>query len=198
MRLNKPRVEPMPEAQWTEQARATIEPTRAMAGGKVFNIFSTLAHHPDLLKRWMVFANHVLVKSTLPPRQREILILRIGWLCRAEYEWSQHVLIGRAVGLSDAEIDRIADGPDAPGWSPADAALVRAVDELHVDARIHDATWTRLCAHFDTTQLMDIVFAVGCYDVLAMVFKTFGAQLEPGVDALDPAVRARMHAQESR
>src|SRR5690606_34403002 len=73
MRTSKPRVEPLPESQWSEQARAVIAPTRAMAGGKVFNIFSTLAHHPELLKRWMVFANHVLVKSTLPPREREIL-----------------------------------------------------------------------------------------------------------------------------
>ena len=132
MRLDKPRVAPLPESQWTEGARAVIEPTRGMAGGKVFNIFSTLANHPELLKRWMVFANHVLVKSTLPPREREILILRIGWLCRAEYEWSQHVLIGKAVGLSEEEIDRISAGPDAPGWTEDDAALMITV---HDDGR---------------------------------------------------------------
>src|SRR5262249_13264158 len=114
MRPAKPRVEPLPESEWTDEARATIAPARATSGGKVFNIFSTLAHRPGLLKRWMVFANHVLVKSTLPARERELLILRIGWLCRAEYEFSQHMVIGRAVGLTDEEIDRIVDGPDAP------------------------------------------------------------------------------------
>ena len=77
-------------------------------------------------------------------------------------------------------------------------ALVRAVDELHADARIQDPTWARLSKQFSTTQLMDIVFTVGCYEVLAMVFKTFGAQLEPSLDPLDPIVRARMHARESR
>ena len=100
--------------------------------------------------------------------------------------------------MTDADIERVQFGPDAPGWDPMDADLVRAADELLADARIQDATWKRLSAHFSTTELMDIVFAVGCYEILAMVFKTFGTQLEPGVDPLDPAVRARMHAQQSR
>lgn len=187
MRLNKPRVEPLPEAEWTDQARATIAPTRAMGGGQVFNIFSTLAHHPELLKRWMVFANHVLVKSTLPPREREMLILRIGWLCRAEYEWSQHVVIGKAVGLSDADIDRIADGADAPGWSDDDAALLRAVDELHGDAFISDATWQKLAARWSVQQLMDVVFTVGQYALVSMALNTLGVQLDPGL----PRMRGR-------
>ena len=108
------------------------------------------------------------------------------------------MVLGRNAGLSEAELERIQDGPDAPGWDPIDADLVRCVDELHVDARVQDPTWARLSSHFTTEQLMDIVFAVGCYDLLAKVFKTFGVQLEPGVDGLAPAVRERMHAQESR
>ncbi|MBP6482643.1 MAG: hypothetical protein KA310_17425, partial [Pseudomonadales bacterium] len=66
-------------------------------------------------------------------------------------------------------------------WDPVDADLLRAVDELHADACIGDATWARLSAHFDAKQLLDIEFAVGCYDVLAMAFKTFGVPFEPGV-----------------
>jgi 4-carboxymuconolactone decarboxylase len=147
----------------------------------VFNIFSTLAHHPELLKRWMVFANHVLVKSTLPPREREILILRIGWLCNAEYEWAQHVLIGKASGLSDEDIDRIAKGPDAPGWSADDAALVRAVDDLHGDAFISDATWEKLSARWSVQQLMDVVFTVGQYALVSMALNTLGVQLDEGL-----------------
>jgi len=106
--------------------------------------------------------------------------------------------LGRRAGLSDADIERTQLGPDAPGWDPMDADLVRAVDELLADARIQDATWKRLAAHFNATELMDIVFAVGCYEVLAMAFNTFGAQMESGVEPLDPAVRERMHRQVSR
>jgi 4-carboxymuconolactone decarboxylase len=181
MRPSRPRIAPLPETDWTEQARATIEPTRAMSGGRVFNIFSTLAHYPDLLRRWMVFANHVLAKSTLPARERELLILRIGWLCRADYEWSQHVVIGRAIGLTDEEIDRIGDGPDAPGWSADDAALLRAVDELHRDACIGDATWQALAGRLGTRQLMDVVFTVGQYTLVSMALNSFGVQLDEGL-----------------
>jgi alkylhydroperoxidase family enzyme len=73
-----------------------------------------------------------------------------------------------------------------------DADLMRAVDELHAHARIEQATWDRLAAHFNTAQLMDLVFLIGCYDLLAMAIKSFAIQLEPGTAPLDPAVRARM------
>lgn len=154
--------------------------------------------HPALAKAFLTFNNHVATASSVSKRCRELLILRISWLRRSEYEFVQHVVLGRNAGLSEAELARIQLGPDAPGWDPLDADLVRAADELHADARIRDDTWERLSAHFSAEQLMDIVFAVGCYDVLAMVFKTFGAQLEPGVEPLDEAARARMHAQQSR
>ena len=123
---------------------------------------------------------------------REILILRIGWLTRAEYEFIAHLGLGKRAGLSDAELARIQRGPDAPGWSALDADLLRAVDELHKDARIEDATYKRLSAHFDARQLLDLVAIVGCYAILAMVLGTFRVQLEPSAEPLDPATRARM------
>jgi alkylhydroperoxidase family enzyme len=157
-----------------------------------------ILRHPALAKAFLTFNNHVAIASSVSRRIRELLILRISWLRRSEYEFAQHVVLGRNAGLSEVELERVQFGPDAPGWDPVDADLLHAVDELHVDARIRDATWTRLSAHFSRTQLMDIVFAVGCYEILAMVFKTFGVELEPGAEPLDPAARARMHAQESR
>jgi 4-carboxymuconolactone decarboxylase len=168
------------------------------AGARGMHGVGVILQHPALAKAFLTFNNHVATASTVSKRVRELLILRISWLRRSEYEFVQHLVLGRNAGLTEAELERIQLGPDAPGWDPVDADLVRSADELHVDARIQDATWDRLSAHFSTTQLMDIVFAVGCYDLLAKVFKTFGVQLEPGVDALEPAVRARMHAQESR
>jgi alkylhydroperoxidase family enzyme len=129
----------------------------------------------------MVFGNHVLLKSTLAPRERELLILRTGWNCRAEYEWGQHVAIGKQIGLSDADIDRLTRGPDAPGWTPAEADLVRAADELHRDSRIGDATWSALAARYDTQQLLDIVFTVGQYTLVSMALNSLGVQREEGV-----------------
>jgi 4-carboxymuconolactone decarboxylase len=183
MRLSKPRIEPLPEAQWNDEVRALLEPARVNVGrGTVPNILATIARHPKLLKRWNVFGNHVLFKSTLPARDREILILRIGWLCRSGYEWGQHVIIGRRAGLSDEEIERIRAGADASGWSAFESALVRAADELHQDAFISDATWQALAARYDTEQLMDVVFTVGQYNLVSMALNTFGVQLDDGVE----------------
>jgi alkylhydroperoxidase family enzyme len=183
MRLQKPRLEPVDESEWSEEIRELLPRLRS-PGERVHNIYATFARHPKLFRRWIVFANHVLFKSTLPPREREIVILRIGWLCRAGYEWGQHVIIGRRAGLSDEEIRRVADGPEAPGWDAFEATLLRAVDELHEDAFIGDETWKDLEKRYDTQQLMDLVFAVGEYNLLSMALNTFGVQLDEGVEGL--------------
>ena len=175
MRLEKPRVTPLADDRIDPEIRERL------GKGPLLNIFRTLAHHPGLLKRWLVFGNHVLGKSTLPAREREIAILRVGWLCRSGYEWGQHVAIGKASGLSDEEIARIAKGETAAGWSDADRALLRATDELHADAFVSDATWTELSRFLDTQQLMDFVFTVGQYHLVSMALNSFGVQPEPGL-----------------
>jgi alkylhydroperoxidase family enzyme len=180
MRLSEPRIAPVPDLHvLDDEARELLE--RASLGPAV-NIFRTLIHHPKLFKRWLVFANHVLFKSSLPARDRELVILRTGWRCRAEYEWGQHVIIGRASGISDQEIERITVGPDAPGWDPFDAALLRAADELHDDSFVAEATWKVLAERYTPEQLMDVVFAIGQYTLVSMALNTFGVQLDPGVD----------------
>lgn len=178
MRLDKPRVAPLADEQIDPEIRERF------GKGPVLNIFRTLANHPALMKRWLVFGNHVLAKSTLPAREREIAILRIGWLCRAGYEWGQHVGIGKAAGLTDEEIARIAEGPDAAGWSSEDRALLRATDELHEDAFVSDATWAELSKNWNTQQLMDLVFTVGQYNLVSMALNTLGVQPEPGLPKL--------------
>lgn len=180
MKLDAPRLKPIPQADWSDEVQKILRPN--VEQGSVFNIFKTLAHHPDLLRRWLVFGNHVLFKSTLPPRERELVILRIGWLCEAEYEWAQHVKIGKDAGLTDVEIERIKAGPNARGWNEPDTLLLQATDELRRAAFISDATWKGLSAHFDTKQLMDVVFAVGQYNLVSMALNTLGVQLDDGLE----------------
>ncbi|HEY6971078.1 MAG TPA: carboxymuconolactone decarboxylase family protein [Candidatus Angelobacter sp.] len=176
MPLHNPRIAPLPQSELDDETREIL---KAVASDRrVFNIFSTLARHPKLLKRWLVFGTHIMGKSSLPPREREIVILRMGWLCRAEYEWGHHVAIGKMVGLSDEDIRRIAAGPDAPGWDPFEALLLRAVDELHADRRIGDPTWKALAARYNTQQLLDLLFTAGQYSLVSMVLNSIGVQLE--------------------
>jgi 4-carboxymuconolactone decarboxylase len=170
-----PRLAPTTAADWDEETAAV------MAASGELNIFATLAHHPKLLKRWLVFGGHVLGKSTLPPRAREIVILRTGWRCGSEYEFGQHTVIGRESGLDDADIRRLTGPVNGSGWSPEDALLVRAVDELIDDHCLSDGTWASLVAAWSTQQVMDLVFAVGQYQLVSMALRSFGVQREPGV-----------------
>jgi alkylhydroperoxidase family enzyme len=149
--------------------------------GHVLNIFATLAHHPKLMKRWLVFGAHVLAKSTLSTRDRELLILRTGWNCRAPYEWGQHVAIARAAGITDDEVDAIAVGPDATSWAPFEAALLRAADELHADSSLSDATWQALHERYDDQQVLDTIFTVGQYHLVSMALNSCGVERDDGV-----------------
>ncbi len=175
MRLSRPRLAPLDPSEWKDEQRELL--TRGNPAS-VLNVFATLVRHQDLYRRWLPFANHVLFKSSLPARAREMAILRIGWLCRSGYEFHQHTRIGKASGLSDQEIERLKGDPGAAGWSEAESALLQAVDELHGDQFISDATWERLSKHYDTHQVIDLVFAVGQYTLVSMALNSFGVQIE--------------------
>jgi alkylhydroperoxidase family enzyme len=133
----------------------------------------------------------VLRKSTLPARERELLILRVGWLCRSGYEWGQHVVIARHCQVADDEIRRVADGPDAPGWSSADRALLRAADELHADSFITDATWQALSEQWSEQQRLDLIFTIGQYHLVSMALNTLGVQLDPGTPSFEESAGRR-------
>jgi 4-carboxymuconolactone decarboxylase len=184
-----PRIQPLSDAAASPEQREQLEKNRI--DGKVYNIFRTLAHHPDLLRRWTVFAGHVLRKSTLPERDREIAILRVGWLCAAEYEWGQHVLIGLRAGLDDDDLRHIAEGPDAEGLSERDSLLLQATDELVRDARISEDTWGALEVLYDTKQLLDLVFLVGQYHLVSMALNTLEVERDPGVPGFEDTVGRR-------
>ena len=169
-----PRLRPTTESDWDDETRTLLDRLGRM------NIFTTLAHHPKLLKRWLVFGGHVLSKSTLPARERELVILRVGWRCGSEYEFGQHTLIGRGAGLTDDEILRLTTD-DPAGWSDRDATLIAAVDELVADHRIADATWEALSEDWNTQQVLDLVFAAGQYVLTSMALNTFGVQRDEGV-----------------
>ena len=178
------RIQPVRDEDATEAQRLVLDPLRR-PDGEVLNIFRTLVVHPDLTRRWLVFGNHVLGKSTLSPRLRELVILRTGWLSGSDYEWGQHVLIARDEGVSDEEIKRVKEGPDAHGWNPDDRAALHAVDELHRDQEIGDETWTSLRESFGEQQCLDIIFTVGQYVLVCMALNSCGVQRDAGVPGFD-------------
>jgi alkylhydroperoxidase family enzyme len=144
-------------AQWRER-----DPARPLSDHT-----ATLMRHPDLYRAQMTYGLQLNLRSALPPRDRELLILRTGWLCQAPFEWGEHVHIAKRVGLTSEEIERVTQGPDAAGWDEHDRALLRAADELHRDAMISDATWAVLSRRLDERQMIELPCVVGHYHLVA-------------------------------
>src|SRR5262249_3139854 len=139
------------------------------------NALATLVRHPDLAESFLAFNVHLLLRSTLPPRLRELAILRVAHRRECTYEWTHHVRLGAQAGLSEAEIEAAGRGEAA---GELERAVLRAVDELDVDTHLSDPTWATLRAHLDERQVMDLVFTIGGYTLLAMAFTTFGVEPE--------------------
>lgn len=173
-----------------------ISPTPRPEGTpKGMNVLGTFAHHPSLARAFHVFIGHVLYATTLSARQREILIVRVGATRGAYYEWAQHVVLGREAGLTRAEIAALSgDGDGEVRWSPLDAALIRAVDDLIADARIADDTWAALAAEMSTEQILDVICTVGGYDMLAMIMRSAGIELDADLRAWIDAYAAAEQA----
>jgi alkylhydroperoxidase family enzyme len=152
-----------------------------------YKLHRTLAHSPATLRAWMGFAEHILRENTLPVRDREIAILRVGWNCRCDYEWSLHARLARSLGFTDADLVAIRRGAGSPHWQPHEAALVAAVDELNRAATIRPGTWRALASHYSEQQLVDLVFVTGQFTLVSMALNAFRIELEPGVDGLPPA-----------
>jgi len=148
------------------------------------NIFPTFAQHPELFKVWLPFGGRLLGGSSLPERDRELLILRTSVNSRSSYEWGQHVRISRTIGISDEEIHRVLNGPEADGWTPHETALLRAADELHESSVISDDTWATLESTYDRKQMIEATMLVGHYKMVAFALNSFGVELDEGLEAL--------------
>lgn len=183
------RITPLPPKEWPPEMREALAamippnprhplPSRDPGRPKGLNALGMLAHHPALTLAFNTFNGHILFASSLSPRQREMLVLRVAVVRQATYEWRQHVVLAGDAGITPDEVARIEEGPGATGWSPVDRAMITAVDELLGDAMVTDGTWEVLAAGLDVEQLMDLVFTVGAYDLLAMAFRSFDVQLD--------------------
>jgi alkylhydroperoxidase family enzyme len=181
------RIEPLPLSQWPKEMRqvlAALEPPGAPprlspAGrSKALNTLGTYAHHTTLAQAFFTFNGHIMSTSTLTGRQRELVVLRVAVDRKAGYEWLQHTFIARDEGLSDEEIQRVAFGPDAPLWDPLDAAILRAVDELVDEGAICEATWAVLAGTLGVKQILDLIFTVGTYELIAYLTRSFDLEID--------------------
>ena len=159
-------------------AQPRIAPLPATDDQRQLNIFRTLGRNHDLYKGFLALGGHLLGGSGLPAREREIVILRTGFRSGSEYEFGQHTRIGAAVGLTDAEIARLADAGGGT-WSDDDAALVAMVDELCDDDVVSEPTWGRLTTRWSDEQLLELLVLAGYYRLVSGLLNSVGVALEP-------------------
>ena len=174
----EPRIEPITEF---DGELAEIMATALTHDGRPLNIFGTLGKHPKLLKRFNLLGGFLLNKGLLPPRERELVILRVGANARAEYEFGQHTVIGRACGLTDTEITALTRAPDSHDWSTDDRALIALADDLHADDCVTDATWSDLARRWDDAQLVELLIVAGFYRLVSGFLNSTGVQLDDGI-----------------
>jgi AhpD family alkylhydroperoxidase len=139
-------------------------------------LFATLARHRRLFRPWLRFAGRLMPGGTLPRVDTELVILRVSVNSACDYEWDHHVALGRRAGLSDEQIERVAGGPDADGWTDHERTLLRAVDELARDRVVSEPTWADLGGRYDDRQLIELCMLAGHYEMLAGTLNSLGVQ----------------------
>lgn len=195
------RIPPLPVEQWSDDAQDTLP--RYLRRPELFDTsrpdalpmpasLRMFAHHVRLTEPWLAFSEGLISKdSVLDPVHRELLVLRVAWRTRSDYEWSHHVRIGRACGVTTEQVHAVPLGAEAEVWTPVERALMAAVDQMIDRFRVDDATWRVLAAHFDTAQLLEVSFVIGSYLCLALVFNSVGLGADPPTEPLDaPALPA--------
>ncbi|HEX4376692.1 MAG TPA: carboxymuconolactone decarboxylase family protein [Steroidobacteraceae bacterium] len=182
-----PRIAPLKPDELGKEASETALALRKAATGvtssEVTEFTATALKHPALYRRHVELAMQ-LYQGAIAPRDRELAILRVGWLSQAPYEWGQHVPIGKKAGLTPEEIERVTQGSDAPGWNEHDRTILRAVEELIRGAMITDATWTGLSRILDEPQLIEFPILIGQYLGIAYLQNSLRMRLIAGHEGL--------------
>lgn len=171
LELMKPRIQPVSPENATPVQKQLLD-----GWWRDLNFSRVLVNHPELYRVYVPVIAKVIPQSDLPPRDREIIALRVLACCKEVYEATHHASIARHAGLTDADIE--AARTNGPSLTPFEKRLVKATDELLTDYRIADDTWRALGERYSQVQLMEVVGLVGCYVMLAMIMKSFDVQLE--------------------
>jgi len=189
-----PRMRPVPDAQWSAAQRALV--AKFGKDGRADHLLATLLHVPEIVEGAMPFTAYLLDQSTLTPRHRALLILRTAWLCGSQTLWATHAARAKAIGLTVADLRRIAQGPDEKSWDAFEKTLLQMADQLYRNSQITNATWAALSATYDLEHMMDAVETVGHFLFLGQLANALGVQPDPGLDDRLPNVPYRINVPE--
>ncbi len=175
------RISQLPEAKRTPEVGAQFAAINFQASVNMLMdpVLMTFARHPELTAPYINYNQHLLISSTLPVRLRQIAILRTAWQRRGRLVWASHVRLSLTLGLDGMDFEAIKLSPSSPHWSTMERAVLEATDQLIEGSDIEDATWARLVEEFDDRQMMDLIFTVGTYILMAMSHTAMRIQRTP-------------------
>ena len=176
LRPSAPRIQPITDV--SDEVAAILGGGINSPAGTPLNIFGTIAHHPRLLKRFMNYAGLFLNKGLLPAREREIVILRVGWNCQSVYEFGQHTIIGERVGLTIEEITAVTRDIGEHNWNDRDIALLEMSDDLCADNCVSQHTCEKLRRDWKEDELIELVMVAGTYRLVSGFLNTMGVELD--------------------
>jgi alkylhydroperoxidase family enzyme len=165
----RPRVDPDPDVLAANRGQYTA------------NVVGTLGLNPEFSKAFSALGRYVVIEASTPRRQRELVILRTGWNCGAQYEFGQHTIFGREAGVTEAEIVALTRPLITFPWAEEDRILLEMADELYTDCCVTDATWAKLAARWTPSEILEFIAAVGMYFLISSILNTFGVELDEGV-----------------
>jgi AhpD family alkylhydroperoxidase len=170
--MSRPRIEPA-----NRREAGVVNWTIAQIGALVTrtnppNLFLTMAHQRRLFRGWLRFGAALMPRGKLPRKDTELVILRVAHLRRCAYEFEHHVKMGRRVGVTADDLERVKTGPSAEGWTAREQAELTAVDQLIQTKELDEPAWTDLREHLSTTEVVEFVLLVGHYDMLATFLNT--------------------------
>jgi len=177
----RPRVQPL-EGPYSPSVETILEASKVLGGGRPINIFTTMAHHGRALKHTFALGGAFLVAGNIADRERELIILRVSANTGCEYEYAQHLVIGKRAGLSRAEMVELVTGADLGSWPEHEKTLVDMVDELCNEDCVGEQTWSQLAGRYDERQLVELLLLTGYYRMLAGFLNSAGVQIDPGLE----------------
>ena len=178
-----PRVEPLRDDQMSEEQLDMVKHYRR--DGQLPNIFRVALRNTRLFKAYKPFGLYTMALSSVPPKLRELAILRVAYLSKSDYEWGQHLQISREIGITNAEIARVKEGAAAPGWEKLESATISMVDQIKYSSDVDDAIYSTLIQGIGENALVELINTIGNYAMIATLLNILGVPLDSGVEGID-------------
>lgn len=128
---------------------------------------------------------HVRFGTVFTPKQTEIAILVTARYWTAQFEWTAHVRLALQAGLTQEQIDAIAERRTPHFADPDDQLVYDFANGYYRNHRVDDATYARVVERFGEKGLVDLAGLIGYYSFVSVTLNVFEVPSAPGAKLLE-------------